>query len=220
MAASAGRSIEPMDDEDLVEDVRFPVTEGIKARGPRAGGERRTFRDEAKGTKSKLKAGGAGYKAIPGTRVIRKKAKSEAKATPTIAAPTTGDNVRPMRKRKNKGQTAYSGFIFKVLKQVHPGLGISKRGMGIMNSFMNDVFDRIATESTRLLRSMSRRTLSGREVQTSVRLLLPGELAKHAVSEGTKAVNKFFNQEGDEETQKLPAGTPRALRRPTRRNAA
>ncbi|GBP89503.1 Histone H2B type 2-E [Eumeta japonica] len=26
------------------------------------------------------------------------------------------------------------------------------------------------------------------EVQTSVRLLLPGELAKHAVSEGTKAV--------------------------------
>ncbi|GBP03461.1 Histone H2B [Eumeta japonica] len=29
------------------------------------------------------------------------------------------------------------------------------------------------------------------EVQTSVRLLLPGELAKHAVSEGTKAVTKY-----------------------------
>ena len=28
-------------------------------------------------------------------------------------------------------------------------------------------------------------------MQTSVRLLLPGELAKHAVSEGTKAVTKF-----------------------------
>ena len=27
--------------------------------------------------------------------------------------------------------------------------------------------------------------------QTSVRLILPGELAKHAVSEGTKAVTKF-----------------------------
>merc|ERR1711862_401519 len=32
---------------------------------------------------------------------------------------------------------------------------------------------------------------SSREIQTSVRLLLPGELAKHAVSEGTKAVTKF-----------------------------
>ena len=28
-------------------------------------------------------------------------------------------------------------------------------------------------------------------VQTAVRLLLPGELAKHAVSEGTKAVTKY-----------------------------
>ena len=54
-------------------------------------------------------------------------------------------------------------------------------------------------QSTRLLRMMSRRTLSGREVQTSVRLLLPGELAKHAVSEGTKSVNKFFNQDAQEE---------------------
>jgi hypothetical protein len=34
-------------------------------------------------------------------------------------------------------------------------------------------------------------TLSSREIQTSVRLMLPGELAKHAVSEGTKAVTKF-----------------------------
>ncbi len=30
-----------------------------------------------------------------------------------------------------------------------------------------------------------------KEIQTSVRLLLPGELAKHAVSEGTKAVTKY-----------------------------
>ncbi|CAH2021271.1 unnamed protein product [Acanthoscelides obtectus] len=29
---------------------------------------------------------------------------------------------------------------------------------------------------------------TSREIQTAVRLLLPGELAKHAVSEGTKAV--------------------------------
>jgi histone H2A len=33
--------------------------------------------------------------------------------------------------------------------------------------------------------------LSSRDVQTAVRCVLPGELAKHAVSEGTKAVTKF-----------------------------
>ena len=43
----------------------------------------------------------------------------------------------------------------------------------------------------RLGRYNKKNTLSSREVQTAVRLLLPGELAKHAVSEGTKAVTKY-----------------------------
>merc|ERR1711887_451867 len=60
-----------------------------------------------------------------------------------------------------------------------------------MNSFINDVFEKIASESARLVRYNKKHTLSSREVQTSVRLLLPGELAKHAVSEGTKAVTKY-----------------------------
>jgi histone H2B len=42
-----------------------------------------------------------------------------------------------------------------------------------------------------LSRYNKKSTLSSREIQTAVRLLLPGELAKHAVPEGTKAVTKF-----------------------------
>lgn len=60
-----------------------------------------------------------------------------------------------------------------------------------MNSFVNDTFDRLANEAVRLARINKKSTLTSREVQTSVRLLLPGELAKHAVSEGTKAVTKY-----------------------------
>nr|KAG5696750.1 hypothetical protein BaRGS_013559 [Batillaria attramentaria] len=63
--------------------------------------------------------------------------------------------------------------------------------MNIMNSFINDIRDRVATEASRLAKFTDRRTISSREVQTAVRLLLPGELAKHAVSEGTKAVSKY-----------------------------
>merc|ERR1711981_355081 len=51
-----------------------------------------------------------------------------------------------------------------------------------MNSFISDVFERIAAESSRLVRYNRRHTLSSREVQTAVRLLLPGELARHAVA--------------------------------------
>lgn len=92
--------------------------------------------------------------------------------------------------KKSKAET-YKIYIYKVLKQVHPETGISSKAMSIMNSFINDIFEKIATEAARLSRYNKKPTISSREIQTAVRLILPGELAKHAVSEGTKAVTKF-----------------------------
>ena len=93
--------------------------------------------------------------------------------------------------RRHKRVESYSSYIYKVLKQVHPDTGISKRGMAVMCSFIGDLFERVAGEAGKLARYNKKATLSSREVQTAVRLVLPGELAKHAVSEGTKAVTKF-----------------------------
>ena len=70
-------------------------------------------------------------------------------------------------------------------------VGVSKKGMSILNSFIHDIFERVTGEAGKLARFNKKATLSSREVQTAVRLVLPGELAKHAVSEGTKAVTKF-----------------------------
>ena len=95
------------------------------------------------------------------------------------------------KKRKAKNTETYKIYIFKVLKQVHPDVGISSKAMSIMNSFINDIFEKLATEAARLARYNKKPTITSREIQTSVRLVLPGELAKHAVSEGTKAVTKF-----------------------------
>ena len=94
------------------------------------------------------------------------------------------------KKRKVRKET-YSSYIYKVLKQVHPDTGISNKAMSILNSFVNDIFGRVATESSKLAAYNKKSTISSREIQTAVRLLLPGELAKHAVSEGTKAVTKY-----------------------------
>ncbi|KAJ9548241.1 hypothetical protein OSB04_020784 [Centaurea solstitialis] len=95
------------------------------------------------------------------------------------------------KKRTKKSVETYKIYIFKVLKQVHPDIGISSKAMGIMNSFINDIFEKLAQESSRLARYNKKPTITSREIQTAVRLVLPGELAKHAVSEGTKAVTKF-----------------------------
>ncbi|XP_078388840.1 histone H2B-like [Cetorhinus maximus] len=95
------------------------------------------------------------------------------------------------KKRRKSRKESYSIYIYKVMKQVHPDTGISSKAMSIMNSFVNDIFERIAGEASRLAHYNKRSTISSREIQTAVRLLLPGELAKHAVSEGTKAVTKY-----------------------------
>eukprot|EP00011_Vannellida_sp_DIVA3-517-6-12_P014793 CAMPEP_0114614416 /NCGR_PEP_ID=MMETSP0168-20121206/5643_1 /TAXON_ID=95228 ORGANISM="Vannella sp., Strain DIVA3 517/6/12" /NCGR_SAMPLE_ID=MMETSP0168 /ASSEMBLY_ACC=CAM_ASM_000044 /LENGTH=125 /DNA_ID=CAMNT_0001825465 /DNA_START=33 /DNA_END=410 /DNA_ORIENTATION=+ len=111
--------------------------------------------------------------------VARKTSKSASKAS------------KDGKRRKKPNTSSYSTYIYKVLKQVHPDTGISRKAMIVMDSFVHDIFERLASEAGRLARYNSRHTITSREIQTSVRLILPGELAKHAVSEGTKAVTKY-----------------------------
>ena len=92
---------------------------------------------------------------------------------------------------KKRSYNSYSSYIYKILKQVHPDTGISNKAMAIVNSFVMDIMERIAGEASRLAKYRKANTISSREVQTAARLVLPGELAKHAVSEGTKAVTKY-----------------------------
>lgn len=97
---------------------------------------------------------------------------------------------KKVMKRSSRNKQ-FNSYILKVLKQVHPSVRISKRGMSIMNSLVKDTFEKLAGEAGKLCGYSNKDTLSSREVQTAVRLVLPGELAKHAVSEATKAMTKL-----------------------------
>src|SRR5712671_1411981 len=50
--------------------------------------------------------------------------------------------------------------------------------------------DNILMDGIELAAYSKKSTISSREIQTAVRLILPGELSKHAISEGTKSVTK------------------------------
>lgn len=115
------------------------------------------------------------------------------KAKPGKKKKAPASSVPPQKRSKRKGQETYNHYIFKVLKQVHPKMRISKKAMEIMNSCVNDAFERIANEAGKLVRMTKGSTMTSREIQSAVRLVFPGELSKHAISEGTKAVNKFVH---------------------------
>ncbi|XP_057789460.1 probable histone H2B.1 [Salvia miltiorrhiza] len=133
------------------------------------------------------------------------------KKLPKEAGAAAGDKKK---KRNKKSVETYKIYIFKVLKQVHPDIGISSKAMGIMNSFINDIFEKLAQESSRLARYNKKPTITSREIQTAVRLVLPGELAKHAVSEGTKAVTKFTRDKKPAEKKPAAEKSPAAEKAP------
>lgn len=117
--------------------------------------------------------------------------------------PTPKEDIKPnvkalknlkKKERGGKRRETYSMYIYKVLKQVHNDVGISKKSMDIMNSFIQDMFERVSLEASKLVRYNKKHTLSAREIQSAVKLILPGELAKHAIIEGAKAVNKIANK--------------------------
>ena len=116
----------------------------------------------------------------------RKSLKDSGKGNKTVKGVT---DTRTTRRRKRK--ETFSLYIYKVLKQVHPTKGISKKAMNIMNSMVNDIFDQISVLAAQLIRYNKKRTLTTKEIFACAKLLLPGELANHAVSEGVRAVNKY-----------------------------
>ena len=61
--------------------------------------------------------------------------------------------------RKKKRTESFSMYIYKVLKQVHPDTGVSKKAMSIMNSFVNDIFGRISSEAGSLVKYSKSKTL-------------------------------------------------------------
>jgi histone H3/H4 len=94
------------------------------------------------------------------------------------------------KKGSRKPKRSWSVFVSRSLKAIDKKLTISSKTVKIVNSFINDVFERVANEAATLVRVNKKRTLGSREIQTAVRLVLPVELAKHAMAEGTKAVAK------------------------------
>nr|ADK66834.1 putative histone 2B [Amphidinium carterae]ADK66835.1 putative histone 2B [Amphidinium carterae] len=117
---------------------------------------------------------------------------------PPAAEPEEEDNDAPAGKvKKDKlkvKDVKMAPYILKILKQVNKNATISKQAMCIMESCVNDTFDRLTAEAGSLMRhagSKGKDTLGSREIQSATRFVFPAELARHAISEGCKAVMHY-----------------------------
>lgn len=133
--------------------------------------------------------------------------------------PTTAMSKKPGKKttggkHKKSSYQSYGTYLHKVLKITHPEMRISRKAMSIMDSLMHDLFERLGAEAGKLATYQKKRTLTAKEMQVAVRLLVPGELSKHAVVEATKAVAKFNSAETPKKTPS-PSKKKPAVHKPT-----
>ena len=107
-----------------------------------------------------------------------------------VGSKKAGKKVGTAKKGGRKGKRTWKVYVKRAAKAVNAKLTLSSKTTAILNSFVNDIFDRLATEAGNLARINKKRTLGSREIQSAVRLTLPAELARHAMSEGTRAIAK------------------------------
>ncbi len=104
----------------------------------------------------------------------------------------------PPRKAKNREDKTHVGFelktfIVRVLAQVHPDTRINGEAKGQLNGILDTTFQEFIRVCNILLRYSPQKetTITARTIQTATRCILPGELAKHAIRDGAKAVTKY-----------------------------
>ncbi len=96
---------------------------------------------------------------------------------------------------KNKPRNRKASFaiyVYKVMQQVHPNLGITKKAMNIMDSLVLNIFDRITENAVKLPSYSKARTITSREIETAVKLIMPRELAEHSGADANKAVSTYL----------------------------
>lgn len=100
------------------------------------------------------------------------------------------------RKPAQTTQSSYKIYYSRLLKQIHAGHGLnmSKEAVSVMDSLMNDVFEKIVNQATHMMRTNNRKVLADRDIHFAVKLVLTPELAKYAVEYGESATKRAKNE--------------------------
>ncbi|XP_041056215.1 histone H2B-like [Carcharodon carcharias] len=78
------------------------------------------------------------------------------------------------KKWRKSCKQSYSTYVYRVLTQAHTSTRISSKVMSVMNSFIVDIFKRIASKASHPIHYNERHTISARENQITIHLMLPG----------------------------------------------
>jgi len=71
--------------------------------------------------------------------------RTRAQCTPRISSCRRSDA------KKSGSKRTWTVYLYRTLKQIHKDVGMSSKGMRVVNSFVQNIFERIATEAASLM---------------------------------------------------------------------
>merc|ERR1712226_935055 len=98
---------------------------------------------------------------------------------------------KAQRKAHRKKRRELLRLRLQGLEKHPPRVGYLQEGHERHELFRRRSFERLALEASKLARVHGKQTMTSNDVQSAVKLVLPGDLAEHAIAEGTRALNKF-----------------------------
>ena len=120
-------------------------------------------------------------------RSDKKLSKSKATAAPVKTQDADGKK-KAARIHKFKPTENFERHLYRLLKQIHPELGVGRTTMVTLNHMLLEVYKKLARTAGEVSAHTKGQTLTAKDIQTAIKLSLPGEFQKHAVSESAKAV--------------------------------
>ena len=104
---------------------------------------------------------------------------------------TKRSEIRVKKKKVKNPLSSYTIYIYRVLKKVHPDLGISCKAMSVLNSFCGDILERTAKEANVLVEKEHKKTMTSKDIEVAFKFTLPGELSKFGLLDAEKARDRI-----------------------------
>lgn len=100
-------------------------------------------------------------------------------------------NTKHQTSVTKKQAPGFQLYLHKVHKKIHPDLKISQDAKNTINRLLHALLAEFCKMAVLMAESERRRTISSRSALQTIRALVIGELNKHAVSAGVKAVTRY-----------------------------
>lgn len=106
-----------------------------------------------------------------------------------MAPATESTGVKRLRDRNGRSKESsldqgrrdsFAMYIRKLAEQQHQRVCVSPKAITVINILANDMSERVAAEAAQLARFYGTPDISVKEIRAAVKLLLPGDVSKHA----------------------------------------